>query len=82
MIPSIDISNKDIMKKDIGAFCCYSLVITNCNCNIKKKCIRVLHPVPLRILKIRVYLPSSHSKRQEGRGRAWIYYPTFNKLSI
>ena len=26
---------KDIGKKDIGAFCCYSLVITNCTCSIK-----------------------------------------------
>ena len=37
---------KDIGKKDIGAFCCCSLVITNCTCNIKKKCTNALHPVP------------------------------------
>ena len=37
---------KDILKKDIGAFCCYSLVIRNCTCNIKKKCTGALHHVP------------------------------------
>ena len=37
---------KDIGKKDIGAFCCYSLIKINFTCNIKKKCMSVLHPVP------------------------------------
>ena len=32
--------------KDIGAFCCYSLVITNCTCTVKKKCTGALHHVP------------------------------------
>ena len=49
MIPSFDDSTtislltmingtliKDTGKKDIGAFCCYSLIIKNCTCIIKK----------------------------------------------
>ena len=37
---------KDIGKKDIGAFFCYSLLITNCTCNVKKKCTGALHHLP------------------------------------
>ena len=56
---------KDIGKKDIGAFCCYSLVIQNYTYNIGEKCTGVFHPVPQRILKTSFFSFYSHRKIKE-----------------
>ena len=56
---------KDTRKKGIGDFCCYYLVITNCTCNIKRKCTGVLHTVPYRILKISFVSPCLANEKKD-----------------
>ena len=47
LLPIINLTLiKDIGKKDIGVFCCYSLVIQNYTYNTGRKCTGLLHPVP------------------------------------